>query len=222
MSKVWKHNLAVLASEAMLGLHPDVVGDDPYALPYVGVKCSQFSFSRLGQADPVSGVDMASTGEVACLGRTPDEALLKSMLSVGYAVPSRAVLISSGNALQKADLLDSCRLLASRGITIFATDGTCKYLSDNGVPAFRALWPRESGESCPAALDLIREHKVDLVVNVPKDFSNHQLGDGYKVRRAAVDFNVPLLTDARLAAAFIKASCTLSGEDVQLLSWQEY
>ncbi len=222
VSKVWKHNLAVLASEAMLGLHPDVVGDDPYALPYVGVKCSQFSFSRLGQADPVSGVDMASTGEVACLGRTPDEALLKSMLSVGYAVPSRAVLISSGNALQKADLLDSCRLLASRGITIFATDGTCKYLSDNGVPAFRALWPRESGESCPAALDLIREHKVDLVVNVPKDFSNHQLGDGYKVRRAAVDFNVPLLTDARLAAAFIKASCTLSGEDVQLLSWQEY
>ena len=222
VSKVWRANLIDLATRCMLGQHPSPWLPDPFELGYVGVKCSQFSFSRLHQADPVSGVDMTSTGEVACLGRTSDEALLKAMLSVGHTVPSRAVLVSSGDAVQKADLLPACRMLAAKGFLLYATAGSCRFLNGNGVPALKASWPDEPEEGIPSALDLIREHKVDLLVNIPKNFTHTELGNGYRLRRAAVDFNVPLLTDARLASAYIRAFCTLPEEALEIRSWEEY
>ena len=228
VSKVMGINMIELATKAMLGESPEAVTADPFALEYTGIKCSQFSFSRLNQADPVSGVDMASTGEVGCLGDSTAEALLKGMLSVGYRIPKKAVLISSGDALQKADLLNACKLLVNKGLNIYATGGTWAYLKANGIAAEKALWPDEgealegkcsegilTGETAgkPAdgipATDLIRQHKVDLVVNIPKNLSANELERGYKVRRAAVDFNVPLLTDSRLAAAFIDAFCNI-------------
>ena len=209
VSKVWRVNLIDLATQCMLGQHPAPVQGNPFDLGYVGVKCSQFSFARLHQADPVSGVDMASTGEVGCLGRTADEALLKAMLSVGHHVPVGPVLLSTGDPFQKADMLPACRLLAQKGYTLYATGGTCRYLQANGVPALPVRWPDQPDDGTPSAEDLIREHKVDLVVNNPKNFSHKELGNGYHLRRAAVDFNVPLITDARLAAAYIRAFCTI-------------
>ena len=224
VSKVMGINMIELATKAMLGESPEAVTADPFALEYTGIKCSQFSFSRLNQADPVSGVDMASTGEVGCLGDSTAEALLKGMLSVGYRIPKKAVLISSGDALQKADLLNACKLLVNKGLKIYATGGTWAYLKANGIAAEKALWPDEAegldgrysegiltGETADGipATDLIRQHKVDLVVNIPKNLSANELERGYKVRRAAVDFNVPLLTDSRLAAAFIDAFCNI-------------
>ncbi len=209
VSKVWRVNLIDLATQCMLGQHPAPVQGNPFDLGYVGVKCSQFSFARLHQADPVSGVDMASTGEVGCLGRTADEALLKAMLSVGHHVPAGPVLLSTGDPFQKADMLPACRLLAQKGYTLYATGGTCRYLQANGVPALPVRWPDQPDDGTPSAEDLIREHKVDLVVNNPKNFSHKELGNGYHLRRAAVDFNVPLITDARLAAAYIRAFCTI-------------
>ena len=209
VSKVWRVNLIELATRSMLGLHPAPVQGNPFDLGYVGVKCSQFSFARLHQADPVSGVDMASTGEVGCLGRDADEALLKAMLSVGHHVPAGPILLSTGDPFQKADMLPACRLLAQKGFTLYATGGTCRYLQANGVPALPVRWPDQPDDGTPSAEDLIREHKVDLVVNNPKNFSRTELGNGYHLRRAAVDFNVPLITDARLAAAYIRAFCTI-------------
>ena len=224
VSKVLKTNFIDLATRCMLGEHPEKVELDAFELEYVGVKASQFSFSRLGHADPVLGVDMTSTGEVGCIGDSVEEALLKSLLAVGQRIPETSVFISSGDALQKADLLPACRLLAENGYTIYATDGTCKYLCENGVPALKALWPSEEATSnrFPRALDLIRDHKVDLVINIPKNFTSNELTNGYKMRRAAIDYNVPLITNSRLASAFIKAFCTVPYEKISIKSWDEY
>jgi carbamoyl-phosphate synthase large subunit len=222
VSKVWRVDLIGLATRCMLGQHPFLSLSNPFDLGYVGVKCSQFSFARLHQADPVSGVDMASTGEVGCLGRTSDEALLKAMLSVGHHIPAGPVLLSTGDPFQKAALLPACRLLAEKGYTLYATEGSCRYLQANGVPAVRVRWPDDPDDGTPSSLDLIREHRVDLVVNNPKNFSHAELGNGYHLRRAAVDFNVPLITDARLASAYIHAFCSLPASALEVRSWDEY
>ena len=222
VSKVLKVNFIDLATRCMLGRRPEPMGIDPFELDYVGIKCSQFSFARLGKADPVLGVDMASTGEVGCIGDNLNEALLKAMLSVGHRIPEKAILVSSGDPIQKADLLQACRLLARKNYTLYATGGTCTYLNDNGVPASRALWPDEREEGVPAALDLIRTHRVDLVINIPKDFTHGELSNGYQMRRAAIDFNVPLITNSRLATAYIRAFCALPLDSVGIKSWDEY
>ena len=226
VSKILKVNLIDLATKCMLGEHPQPVDIDAFELEYVGVKASQFSFSRLGQADPVLGVDMASTGEVGCIGDSLDEALLKAMLSVGHRIPKKAILISSGNARQKANLLNACELLAQAGFCIYATSGTFKYLQENKVPCVRALWPSEVDagmkDEGPAAVDLIRDQKVELLINVPKDFSTGELTNGYKLRRAAIDFNVPLITNARLATAYVTAFCRLKDSDLLIKAWDEY
>ncbi len=223
VSKVLKVNLIELATRCMLGEHPVPVGIDPFELDYVGVKCSQFSFSRLNEADPVLGVDMSSTGEVGCIGDNLDDALLKAMLSVGHKVPDHAVLISSGNARQKVDILSACQLLSEKGITIYATEGTARFLNDNGVPAMRALWPSETEtDGLPYAIDLIKEHKVDLVINIPKNYSRGELSNGYRMRRSAIDFNIPLITNSRLATAYIRAICAVPMENISIRSWDEY
>ena len=225
VSKILKVNLIELATRCMLGEHPAKPGYDAFELDYVGVKAYQFSFSRLNLADPVPGVDMASTGEVGCLGDSFDEALLKAMISVGYNLPPKgsAVLVSAGDPLQKAKMLGIFRLLADNGYTIYATSGTWKYLGENNIPCKRALWPSEEGiEGYDTALDLIRAHKVQLVVNIPKNFTHNELTNGYKIRRASIDFNVPLITNSRLAAAFIRAFCLLGLEDLAIKSWDEY
>lgn len=230
VSKVLKTNFIELATKAMLDLHPEPLGIDAFELDYVGIKCSQFSFSRLSQADPVLGVDMTSTGEVGCIGDNLDEALLKSMLSVGHKIPESTVLISSGNARQKADILEACQMLSDKGFTIYATKGTCKYLNENGVNAQRALWPEEVKELLsadktlwyPTALELISSHKVELVVNIPKNYTRSEISNGYKMRRAAIDFNVPLITNSRLATAYIRAFCAKNLEDIGIKAWDEY
>jgi len=222
-SKILKVNLIDLATRCMLGEHPDPVQIDAFELEYVGVKASQFSFSRLGLADPVLGVDMASTGEVGCIGDTLDEAILKAMISVGHKIPRKTVLISSGDARQKADMLYSIQSLAGSGYTVYATSGTYRYLLQNGVPCLRALWPSEEPEEgIPYAVDLIRDQKVELVVNIPKDFSSGELTNGYKLRRAAIDFNVPLITNRRLATAYIVAFTHMKEEDLAIKAWDEY
>ena len=222
VSKVLKVNFIDLATRCMLGQQPEKIDIDPFELEYVGIKCSQFSFARLGKADPVLGVDMASTGEVGCIGDNLNEALLKSMLSVGHRIPEKSILISSGNPIQKADLLPACQLLAKKNYTIYATGGTCKYLNENGVPALCALWPNEREEGTPAALDLIRRHKVELVINIPKNYTHGELSNGYEMRRAAIDFNVPLITNSRLATAYIRAFCALPQNEIGIKSWDEY
>ena len=221
VSKILKINLIEMATRCMLGEHPEPVTFDAFELEYVGVKASQFSFSRLGLADPVLGVDMASTGEVGCIGDTFDEALLKSMISVGHRIPRKSVLLSSGDAVQKAGMLHPCELLVVAGFTIYATTGTYKYLSENGIPCLRAMWPGEDGNA-PTAEELIRSGKVELVVNIPKNFSSKELTNGYKLRRAAIDFNVPLITNSRLATAYIRAFCSVKPEDLLIKSWDEY
>ena len=222
VSKVLKVNFIDLATRCMLGQRPEKIDIDPFELEYVGIKCSQFSFARLGKADPVLGVDMTSTGEVGCIGDNLDEALLKSMLSVGHRIPQKSILISSGNPIQKADLLRACQLLAKKEYTIYATGGTCRYLNENGVPAQQALWPNEQQEGVPAALDLIRSHQVELVINIPKNFTHKELSNGYQMRRAAIDFNVPLITNSRLATAYIRAFCSTPQDAISIKSWDEY
>ena len=222
VSKVLKVNLIDLATRCMLGQRPEKIDIDPFELDYVGIKCSQFSFARLGKADPVLGVDMASTGEVGCIGDNLNEALLKSMLSVGHRIPQKSILISSGNPIQKADLLRACQLLSDKNYTIYATGGTAKYLNENGVPAIQALWPNEQADGAPAALDLIRKHEVELVINIPKNFTHSELSNGYQMRRAAIDFNVPLITNSRLATAYIRAFCAVPQDAISIKSWDEY
>ena len=221
VSKILKLDFIDLAVRCMLGEHPVPDAVDAFELPYVGIKASQFSFSRLNQADPVLGVDMASTGEVGCLGDSFDEALLKAMLSVGHRIPEGAVLISSGDARQKADLLPACQLLHQRGHILYATAGTCRYLQENGIPAQPVRMPDQSGEG-PDALGLIRDHQVDLVVNIPKNFTHGELTNGYHIRRTAIDFNIPLITNSRLATAFIRAFCTLQPDTLPVKAWDEY
>ena len=227
VSKVLKINMIELATKAMLGLKPAAPRKSAFDLDYVGIKSSQFSFSRLQQADPVLGVDMHSTGEVGCIGDDFNEALLNSMLSVGYEVPKKNILISSGNALQKADLLNACQLLHQKGYTLYATEGSAKYLNENGVPAERVIWPTEAQNpelagKYKAAMDMLANKEIDLVVNVPKNFTNRELTNGYHVRRAAIDYNIPLITNARLATAFIRAFCSMSVDDIQIKSWDQY
>ena len=223
VSKILKENFIDLATRAMLGMHPEPCTKDAFELEYVGVKASQFSFARLNQADPVSGVDMTSTGEVGCIGDDFNEALLKALLSVGMQIPRKAVLISSGDAIQKADLLEACHLLHKHGYELWGTRGSRDYLQANGIPAKLALWPGEKGGKGDVPVqELIKEHRVDLVVNIPKNFTRTELTNGYKIRRAAVDFNVPLITNARLATAFITAFCTLPAGGLKIKAWDEY
>ena len=227
VSKVLKINMIELATKAMLGLKPVAPRKSAFDLDYVGIKASQFSFSRLQQADPVLGVDMHSTGEVGCLGDDFNEALLNSMLSVGYEIPKKNILISSGNALQKADLLNACKLLHQRGYKLFGTEGSCRYLNENGIPAERVIWPTEAQDPELAskyrqAMDMLSNKELDLVINIPKNFSHKELTNGYYVRRAAIDFNIPLITNARLATAFIRAFCAMSIDDIQIKSWDQY
>lgn len=212
VSKVLNINFIELATRIMLGLPYERPNKSAFDLDYVGIKASQFSFNRLQQADPVLGVDMTSTGEVGCLGDDTDEAVLKAMLSVGYTIPKRSILISSGGYRQKVDLLEPCRLLAERGYKLYATDGTHKFLQDNGIPSIHVFWPEEEGN--PQALKMLHEREIDMVVNINKNLSQGELTNGYRLRRTAIDLNIPLITNARLAAAFINAFTHLSLEDI--------
>ncbi len=230
VSKVLKINLIEMATRIMLGLPVEKPSKSLFDLDYVGVKASQFSFNRLQKADPVLGVDMASTGEVGCLGENANSALLKSMLSVGLRIPEKNVLLSTGNGKQKAEMLEAARRLSQHGYNIFATAGTSRYLTENGIENQRVLWPSEVetlAEDAPEAalprvLDMLRDKQIDMVVNVHKNFSTGELTNGYKIRRAAIDFNIPLLTNARLASAFIYAFTTTPLEALEIKSWQEF
>jgi carbamoyl-phosphate synthase large subunit len=220
VSKVLKINLIELATKVMLGIPVDKPNKNLFDLDYVGIKASQFSFNRLQKADPVLGVDMSSTGEVGCLGDDTTQALLTSMLSVGHRIPKKTILLSTGSAKQKAEMLDAAKMLVEHGYKIYATGGTSKYLKENGIENEMVYWPSEQWH--PQALDMLHEHKIDMVVNIPKDLTASELDNGYKIRRAAVDLNVPLITNSRLASAFIYAFCTVKLEDVDIKSWAEY
>ena len=221
VSKVLKLNLIDLATKIMLGVPVEKPSKNLFDLDYVGIKASQFSFNRLQKADPVLGVDMSSTGEVGCLGDDTNQALLKSMLSVGHRIPKHTVLLSTGSAKQKADMLGAARMLVNHGYELFATGGTSRFLTENGIENTLVYWPSEEGQQ-PQALDMLREHKIDMVVNIPKDLTVSELSNGYKIRRAAIDLNVPLITNSRLASAFINAFCTLSIDDIDIKAWGEY
>lgn len=221
VSKVLKINFIELATRIMLGQRVEKPNKSAFDLDYVGIKASQFSFARLQKADPVLGVDMMSTGEVGCLGDDTNEAVLKSMLSVGYRIPERSVLLSTGGYKQKVDMLDAAQLLHNKGYTLYATQGTHDMLAENGIPSTLVFWPTDEGKQ-PQALDLLHEHKIDMVVNINKNLTAGELTNGYRLRRAAIDLNIPLLTNARLASAFITAFCTLPIEDLQIKSWAEY
>lgn len=221
VSKVLKINFIELATKVMMGLPVEKPNKNEFDLDYVGIKASQFSFSRLQKADPVLGVDMASTGEVGCIGLDTSEAVLKAMLSVGYQIPQKNILLSTGTAKQKADMLEAAQLLYQKGYNLFATGGTHQFLTDNGIPAVKVYWPSESDRE-PQALEMLHNKQIDLVVNIPKNLTQKELDNGYKIRRAAIDFNIPLITNARLASAFIQAFCSLSIDDIQIKSWDEY
>ena len=221
VSKVLKLNLIDLATKIMLGVPVEKPSKNLFDLDYVGIKASQFSFNRLQKADPVLGVDMSSTGEVGCLGDDTNQALLKSMLSVGHRIPKHTVLLSTGGAKQKADMLGAARMLADNGYEIYATGGTHRYLQENGIDNTLVYWPSEEGMQ-PQALDMLHEHKIDMVVNIPKNLTASELTNGYKIRRAAIDLNVPLITNSRLASAFINAFCTIDIDDIDIKAWSEY
>ena len=227
VSKVLKINFIELATKVMLGKHPAAPQKSAFDLDYVGVKSSQFSFARLEEADPMLGVDMSSTGEVGCIGDNLDEALLKSILSVGNTIPAKKILLSTGDPLQKADMLTACKLLADHGYELYATGGTYKYFIENSIPCKRVLWPSEVKNASmntlfPSALDMIKNKEVDMVINVPKNFSEEELYNGYHIRRSAIDSNIPLFSNARLATAFIRAFCSMTMDDIQIKSWDEY
>ena len=221
VSKVLKINLIELATKVMLGLPVEKPHKSFFAFDYVGIKASQFSFNRLQKADPVLGVDMSSTGEVGCLGDDVNTALLKAMLSVGHRIPKKSILLSTGTAKDKAAMLDAARTLIEHGYELYATGGTSRYLTENGIENTTVYWPSQEGQH-PQALELLHQHKIDMVVNIPKDLTAGELTNGYKIRRASVDLNVPLITNSRLAAAFIHAFCTVKVEDLAIKSWSEY
>ena len=221
VSKVLKINLIEMATRVMLGLPVERLSKNLFDLDYVGIKASQFSFNRLQKADPVLGVDMASTGEVGCIGDNTDTALLKAMLSVGHRIPKKTVLLSTGSAKQKTDMLDAARMLKDNGYVLYATAGTSNFLKENGIENTLVYWPSEPDKQ-PQALTLLHDHKIDMVVNIPKDLTSHELTNGYKIRRAAIDLNVPLITNSRLASAFIRAFCTVGMEGIGIKSWREY
>ncbi len=220
VSKVLKINFIELATKIMLGIEVEKPQKSAFEMDYVGIKASQFSFSRLQKADPVLGVEMASTGEVGCIGENYYEALLKAMLSVGYRIPEKNILFSSGDARSKIELLQSARMLVERGYNLFATPGSAKFLADNDVPVTVLYWPDE--DKTPNTLEYLKSRKIDLVINIPKNLSKTELYNDYEIRRAAVDFNIPLITNARLASAFIYAICKLQPEDIAINSWDEY
>ena len=220
VSKVLKINLIELATRIMLGLPVEKPSSNLFDLDYVGVKASMFSFNRLQKADPVLGVDMASTGEVGCLGEDSHAALLKSMLSVGQRIPAKNILLSTGDGKQKAEMLEAAQMLQEHGYKLYATGGTSRYLTENGIENTLVYWPSEEG--APQALDLLHKKEIDMVVNIPKNLSTGELTNGYKIRRAAIDLNIPLITNARLASAFIHAFCTMTMDDLEIKSWQEY
>ena len=220
VSKVLKINLIELATRIMLGLPVEKPAKSLFDLDYVGIKASQFSFNRLQKADPVLGVDMASTGEVGCLGEDSRTALIKSMLSVGHRIPKKNILLSTGDGKQKAEMLAACQMLQAHGYTLYATGGTSRYLTENGIKNNLVYWPSEEGH--PQAIDMLHNHEIDMVVNVPKNLSSSELSNGYKIRRAAIDLNVPLITNARLASAFIYAFCTVKLDELDIKCWQEY
>ena len=220
VSKVLKINFIELATQVMLGLKVQKPEKSAFDLDYVGIKASQFSFTRLQKADPVLGVDMASTGEVGCIGTDFDDALLTAMLSVGYRIPEKNIVVSSGSTKSKVDLLDACRILMQNGYTLFATGGTQRFLEENGVKSTYVGWPDEEGDL--KVTDMIANKEVDLVINIPKNLTERELTNGYKIRRGAIDFNIPLITNARLASVFIKAFCKIKKEDIEIKHWGEY
>lgn len=220
VSKVLKINLIELATKVMLGMKVEKPDKNLFDLDYVGIKASQFSFNRLQKADPVLGVDMVSTGEVGCIGSDTSCAVLKAMLSVGYRIPKKNILLSIGTAKQKAAMLSAARQLKEKGYDLFATEGSSRFLEENGIPNTRVYWPGEEGE--PKALDLLHERKIDMVVNIPKNLTAGELHKGYSIRRAAIDLNIPLITNVRLAGAFINAFCTMTLDDLCIKSWSEY
>lgn len=221
VSKVLKINFIELATKIMMGLPVEKPVKNLFDLDYVGIKASQFSFSRLQKADPVLGVDMASTGEVGCIGDDTSSAVLEAMLSVGYRIPQKNVLLSTGTPKQKADMIDAAHMLARKGYKLFATGGTHKSLEENGIESTLVYWPSERDKQ-PQALDMLHNRQIDMVVNIPKDLTAHELDNGYKIRRAAIDLNVPLITNARLASAFINAFCTVDIDNIAIKSWGEY
>ena len=219
VSKVLKQNFIETATRIMLGEKVEPINSSTFDIDYIGVKASQFSFARLHKADPVLGVDMSSTGEVGCLGKDFDEALLNAMLSVGHHVPKGAVLVSSGDVRGKVDMLDACQRLADNGYKLYATEGTAKFLNNNGIAATAVCWPDEQGEN---VLDLIARHDVDLIINIPKNHTKRELTNGYRIRRWAIDHNIPLLTNARLASAYVKAFIGKPVERLSITPWKEY
>ena len=220
VSKVLKINFIELATKVMLGLPVEKPNKNLFELDYVGIKASQFSFNRLQKADPVLGVDMASTGEVGCIGSDTSCAVLKAMLSVGYRIPKKKILLSTGTPKQKVYMLEAARMLQKKGYDIFATGGSSKFLTENGVENTRVYWPSEEGH--PQALEMLHKKEIDMVVNIPKNLTAGELDNGYKIRRAAIDLNIPLITNARLASAFINAFCTMDIDDIAIKSWEEY
>ena len=221
VSKVLKLNFIDLATKIMLGIPVEKPSKNLFDLDYVGIKASQFSFNRLQKADPVLGVDMSSTGEVGCIGEDTYTALLKSMLSVGQRIPAKNILLSTGGAKQKAEMLDAAKILKDHGYNLFATSGTSNYLTENGIDNTLVYWPSDEGKQ-PQALDLLHEKKIDMVVNIPKDLTPRELTNGYKIRRASIDLNIPLLTNSRLASAFIAAFCNVKLNDIDIKAWGEY
>lgn len=221
VSKVLKLNFIDLATKIMLGIPVEKPSKNLFDLDYVGIKASQFSFNRLQKADPVLGVDMSSTGEVGCIGEDTYTALLKSMLSVGQRIPAKNILLSTGGAKQKAEMLDAAKMLKDHGYNLFATGGTSNYLTENGIDNTLVYWPSDEGKQ-PQALDLLHEKKIDMVVNIPKDLTPRELTNGYKIRRASIDLNIPLLTNSRLASAFIAAFCNVKLNDIDIKAWGEY
>ncbi len=224
VSKILKRNFIETATKIMLGVPYSRPDKNEFDIDRIGVKASQFSFARLQNADPVLGVDMSSTGEVGCLGDSLDEALLNALIATGYRLPEKAVLISSGGAKGKVDMLEAAQLLVQKGYTVYATRGTARYLNENNVKATAVAWPDESTspEAPVQVMDLIANHEIDLIVNVPKNHSKRELTNGYRIRRAAIDHNIPLMTNVRLAKAFVRAFCNLRLEDIPVKSWQEY
>ena len=220
VSKILKRNFIETATKIMLDAPYQKPERSEFDIDRIGVKASQFSFARLQNADPVLGVDMSSTGEVGCLGDDLNEAMLNALIATGYSIPKDAVLISSGGAKGKVSLLEPAQQLAKKGYTIYATAGTAKFFNDNGVKAVTVAWPDEDGDN--NVMDLISQHKVGLVINVPKNHSSRELTNGYKIRRGAIDHNIPLMTNVRLAKAFIEAFTAMNLEDVKIKSWQEY
>ena len=221
VSKVLKINFIELATKVMLGIPVEKPDKNLFDLDYVGIKASQFSFNRLQKADPVLGVDMASTGEVGCIGSDTSCAILKAMLSVGYRIPQKNILLSTGTPKQKVEMLSAARLLQQKGYKLFATGGSSNFLTENGVENTRVYWPSEENQQ-PQALDMLRNKDIDMVVNIPKNLTAGELSNGYKIRRAAIDLNIPLITNARLASSFINAFCTMSVDDIAIKSWEEY